>query len=353
MPSKLPKSKKKGWKDVQSKKQATKKIKLAFFVLAFILGLLILGKTIKLIQTLFSPWQLPYESKRDYIWNSEFNINVLLKGQKVSLLTYIPQKQEIVIIDIPKNTYLDLPLGFGKWQISSVFELGESQKGLGGGNLLKITLANFFGLPIDGFLNFTNSSSSKDSMALVSEFRKNPLIFLTMLSNLKTDLTPFELIKLKMGLSSVRFDKIRQIDLEKLTLLQKDKLADSTQILVADAVRIDSIISDLIDPQIRSEHKAIAIFNSTSHSGLAQKAARLITNMGGEVIITTNGQNKFKSTKVLGEKSKTLERLKQIFEKPCQKGKSNRICDKIDPNMEDLVSSRAQINIFLGEDYID
>ena len=73
------------------------------------------------------------------------------------------------------------------------------------------------------------------------------------------------------------------------------------------------------------------------------KAARIITNLGGNVIIVSNGQTNLKNTKVTGVKSKTLDRLKQIFE----------ISGKIDPNMEELTSSRADINVFLGEDYFN
>ncbi len=322
-----------GWKEIQAKKQISKKTKWALIIIGLILGLLILGKTVKLIKTIFTPWQ-ESGSQRNYLWQGAFNINLLIKAKKISLLSYSPQNQQITILEIPQNSYLDVARGFGKWELRSVFDLG-------GDKLLVDTLASLLGIPIDGYLRLTDKYSQVETSSLLEQLRKDPFILVNILPYLKTDLTPFELVRLKMGLAGVRFDKIKQLDLQDANVFEKDQLADGTQILSPDLVKLDSIVSLLAEPSLQFEHKTIAIFNSTSHPGLAQKAARVVTNLGGDVIITSNGQNKFSTTSVYGEKSKTLERLKQIF------GQGGTI----DPKLEDQVSSRAQINILLGEDY--
>lgn len=322
-----------GWKDIQSKRQTAKLVKLALTVLAIFLGILILSQTVKFTQMLFTPWKVS-DSARNYTWNGDFTISIALLGKDVSLLSYNSQKQQITVVDIPQNTYLKVPHGFGNWQISSIYDLGPSL-GLGGGKLMKDTLGDFFGLPIDGFIKFSGN--------FLENMRKNPLSLVGMLPDLTTDLTPLELIRLNMGFTSVRFDKIKRINLEEAGVLRKDQLADGTDVLIPDEVRVDGILADMVDLTIQSEHKTIAVFNSTLHPGLAQKAARLIGNIGGDVIIVSNSQQQFKDTKVVGEQSKTLDRLRQIF------GSDGTI----DPQLEDLVSSRANINIFLGEDFID
>lgn len=324
-----------GWKEIQERKQANKKTRWALTILAIICGLLIFGNAVKFIKTIFNPWQ-QIASKRNYLWQGDFNINLLIKAKNISLLSYSPQNQKIIVFDIPANAYLEVPKGFGNWEVRSIIDLG-------GDGLLKETLVNFLGLPIDGFLQLTDKYSKVETLALVEQLRKSPFALISMLHNLKTDLSLFELIRLEMGWSSVRFDKIKQIDLEKASLFERGRLADGTQVLSPDTIRLDSALSELSDPIIQSEHKTIAIFNSTSHPLLALKAARLVTNLGGDVIITSNSQNKYKQTQIVGEKSKTLKRLKQIFAAD----------DKIDPSQEGLVSSRAQINIFLGEDYFN
>lgn len=324
-----------GWKETQAKKQINKKTKYALIAIILILGLIIFGRGVRFITAIFTPWQSANTS-RTYFWQGDFNINLLIKAKNISLLSYSPQNQQITVLEIPQNSYVEVAKGFGKWELRSVFDLG-------GDKLLKDTLANLLGIPIDGYLRLTDKYSSVETTTLLEQFRKDPFILISLLPYLKTDLTPFELIRLKMGMAGVRFDKIKQTDLEQTNSFQNEQLADGTQILTPDQVKLDAQISQLAEVNFQSEHKTIAIFNSTTYLGLAQKAARIVTNLGGDVIITSNSQNKFVTSVVYGEKSKTLDRLKQIF------GSNGTI----DPKLEDLVLSRAQINIFLGEDYFN
>lgn len=329
---------KKGWRQTQSKIKRGKKVKLALLILALVVGLLVTSWTIRFVKLMFRPWSLA-SSTKNFIWNKDFNINLAVRAQKISLLSYSPKDEKIMIVNIPDETYLEVPGGFGFWQLRAVYDLGESQKGgVGGNELLKRTLTSSLAIPIDGFLDFSSPATASD---LVEMVRKNPFGGFNILSTLKTDLSPWELLNLKLNLSAVRFDKIRKIDLEGLDVLDKENLLDGTEVLTADPVKLDSVLSNLTDPTIVKEHKSIAIFNATDKGGLAQKAARLITNLGGNVTVTSNASSKLPKTTVLGEESKTLEKLRQIF----------GFDDKISLPGEDMVSSRAQINIFLGEDY--
>lgn len=332
-----------GWRYVQLKLKQTRSNKLALWVLTLLVGLVVISWTTRSVKSLFSPWNPSATSKKNFIWNKDFNINLAVRSKEISLLTFNPKDERIVIIDIPDEVLLEVPGEFGMWQLRAIYELGESQKGIGGDRLLTSALTSFLAIPIDGFLDFSALQPAKSATEIVEIIRKNPMSGLNLLSSLKTDLTPWELLNLKLSLNGVRFDKIKRIDLDKLDVLDKATLLDGTAVLRTDPVKLDSVLSDLVDPTIVKEHKSIAIFNATDHPQLALKAARLITNLGGNVIITTNAQDKLQKTKVLGEESPTLARLRQIFT-------SN---DKISSQELDIVSSRAQINLFLGEDYVN
>lgn len=326
-----------GWKSVQSKKKIKRKTKLAVFVLGVISAIIVTGWLFKFTQTLLNPWQQAGSSGKDYRWDGNYNINVLLKGGDIAFLSYNPALQETTIIGIPDETMLEVFGGFGKWQAGSIFDLGESQKKGGGSKLLKTSLMDLLGLPVDGFLQFEGPYSSKNTKEIVENLRKNSFEGFNLLFNLKSDLTLYELIRLKFALSSIRYDKVRYLDLEGLGILEREYLADNTPVFTFDPVRIDSISAGLSDPQIQSEHKTVAIFNSTDYPLIAQKGARIITNLGGNVIIVANSEKKLKKTIVSGEKSRTLKRFQQIF--GSGEGK------------ETEASSRAEINVMLGEDF--
>lgn len=335
-------------KSARAKSSRTKRIKLALIVFLVIFGLLLAAQIVKFTKALYSPWG-GGNINRSFSWEGDFNINLVIRVKGISLLIFKPQERKLTIVNLPDSTYFEAGRGFGKWMLSSIYGLGQSQEDLGGGQLLKDSVKNLFGLPIDGFLDFSGKYSQKNGAEMIQAIRESPFGGFILLSDLKTDLNPLELFRLKMGLSSVRFDKIQEINLEKLGVLGQERLADGTLVSTLDPVQLDLIFTDFADSIIKTEHKTIAVFNATNRPQLAQKWARLISNLGGDVIITSNSQNKLKVTQVMGAESKTLERLKQILESTCSTGRDRGICGKINPKLQDF-SSRAEINIFLGED---
>lgn len=310
-----------------------------------------MGQITGFYKLMVNPWtQNPQKITRDYLWDGAFNINVLLHNRYISVLSFNPLSKSVTLIILPGETYLDLAHDFGKWQLRSAYNLGQSSE-FGGDSLLANTLSLYLGAPIDGFIRFNDKLQEKTPDQLIDYLRQNPLSIFDTLSNIKTDLSPWELIKLKISLSSVRFDKVKSVDFGKDNILESSKLADGTSVFTSDLVKIDSVLSDFIDPKIRGEALTVAVYNATAHPLLAQKAARLITNIGGNVIITGNSDIKSDKTFVYADTSfgdsATVKRLTQIFNPGCLQVS----CDKINPAELGLSSSRAQINLILGEDY--
>lgn len=300
------------------------KTKLGILVLSLIIFLLLVGQMVNTGRSFFKPWNASKITK-NYNWDGRFNINLVLKAKEVAVLTLNPTEKQAIIINFPDNTLVDVANGFGQWEIRSVYNLG-------GWGLLEQTISDFLGIPIDGFIGYEGSIT-----------KINPVDLIQM--NIQSSLTPVELIRLKFYLAQVRFDKIKNIDLGKRSVLDLRELNDSTTVYIADPIKIDSVLTFFVDPTIKNEHMTIAVFNATDYPQLAQKAARLITSLGGNVIITANAQRNYLKTQVVGEKSATLTRLQQIFDLGCR---IDPKCDKIGPGVEE---ERAQINVILGEDF--
>lgn len=321
------------WKKHQHQSKVKKKTKLALLVLGLLIILLVLYQLINLIKLIHHP--LNSQDKKIYTWNGEFNLNLIFTTKPLNLFSYNAKEKKATILTIPDETYIDVARGFGKWQVRSIIDLGKTSN-ISGNTLLKESLSSFFGIPIDGF----------SSINLVDSFRGNIFSGISVLPKMETDLTLLELARLKIGLLQVRFDKIEQIDLLDLGILERQKLADSTQVLVGDPAKLDSILTDFADGQIRGEHLSISIFNATNKPLLAQKAKRLITNLGGNVIALQNAPRSIKKGYVEGDKSQTLERLSQIFSPNCESK-----CDRIPKEDLGAVVGRAQIIVVLGEDF--
>lgn len=313
------------WKVVQSRRKQKKKIKLALLAVAALGALFMAGALVNLTKTLTSPWQL--EAQKSYNWDGQFNISVAVKGKSISLINLNSSQKRVTVIAIPDSTYADVPGGFGKWQIRSVYDLG-------GGSLLERTLTSFLAVPVDGFIQL-----KEDGEDYVDWIRRSPLNIILSLQNIRSDLTPLELLQFNLKLFQVRYDKINPINLESSLVLDKVALADQTEVLIGDPVRLDSVLASLADETIKTEHKTVAVFNATERPLIAQKAARMITNLGGNVIQTTNASIKSDKTFIWGEESATLQRLRQIF----------NCCGKLE--FLEGISSRAEVNVVLGEDF--
>lgn len=340
MPKKTAQSKKDGnWRNLQTRIKVKKQTKLALVVLGSIIMLLLFSQLVNLTKTIFSPWQTSVG--KDYSWDSHFNLYLALRAKEISLLAYNALEKEITIIKLPDQLYLEVPQDLGRWPVRSIAPLAGDQA-------LKNSLTSFFGLPLDGVISLTGALVDQDSRQFVELIRGNLLNTFQALPAVKSDLTLWELMLFWFNLSSVRFDKIEYLNLVDLNVLDEQRLPDGTPIFTTENVRLDSILQDLVDQTLREEHQTIAVFNTTDYPQLAQKAARMITNLGGNVIIITNASNKQDQSWVVGKSSKTLERLGQIFGTICHEAIK---CDKLQSLSEDLASSRAEINIILGEDF--
>lgn len=341
-------------KKSKSKKKVTPKprkkviggIKLAIFALCVLLGIFVLSKTVSGIASLFKPIDSNITG-RQYPWDGKTSINIVFKGPSLWVLNYDPKKEKTVLLKIPKDTLIEVPYGYGSWLVGSIYNLGQEENPPIGGKLLKASLSNLLGLPIDGVI-VTRRQDSEDLDELIDDFKTSPLSLLTFFSEFKSDLTPLEIIRLYQAISTTREDKIVNLDLENTDLTQSLLLPDSTRVLGFDTVNIDLFVREnMADETFLQEAKTIAIYNGTDHPGLGSRVSRIVTNLGADVVIVTNAEKNSKETLVLGEKtSSTFVKLAQIFATDCLKND----CQSKDAKIS---SSRADLSILIGEDYLE
>lgn len=338
-------SRSKGWKAAQFDSKNKKTTKFGLMVLGFIASIILIGQLINFVSSLYRPLTGGIAVKREYLWDNKFNLNVLIKADQVALMSYNPNEKKITLINIPDQTYLELPKDFGKWRVKAIYPLGEQSNPPVGNLLLEESMESLFGVPIDGYIEFKDKNSDQTPAEALKILRENPLDLLYFYK-LKSDLSPWELMQIKYYLPQVRFDKVEVVNLDEVSVLDDKYLPDGSQVLEPDLIKVDDVLTGFVESEVRRENKSIAIFNATSYPGLAQQAARIVKNMGGNVIFTTNSDQKLEKSIVLGEDSITFDRMGQVFSLECLKDKN---CDKISD--QEVNSSRANINIVLGKDF--
>lgn len=191
----------------------------------------------------------------------------------------------------------------------TIFKLDNNIESAKAGRLLEI--------PIDGFIE---SNSLELDQQLNSLFVKTIFGY----NRLKTNLTIIDLLRIAMFVRTVP-----QSSIDVKTVGDVDS-----------ALELDEIVGRSVsDYFIEKDDQTIQIINGTEVAGLGNRLARLITNMGGDVIIvaTDNSTKKKSLISYTDKKTYTVERLQKVLGYEAIRDASNAISD---------------ITIIIGEDKI-
>lgn len=303
-----PAPKKSGWKNDQQTGKSRQKVKLALLVIALIILLILSAQAVKLLRNFYKPLTPEITFDQRTLWDKRYPLNLILQNSSLALVYFDPNSNELSVIDLPEE-----------YDDKNTTILG-----------LKRLLESKLQIPIDGYIQVSSNFADLTPFEIVEKLKSNPLGWFLNLKSIKADLTPKEIMDLSFALPKVRFDKVKNYKL------------DSGQ----------DVSTYLKDTKIVNDQATIAIFNATDVPGLAQKAASMIGNLGGNVIIVSNAgsQNLKKSYVWTKDNAPTYsaERLSLIFAPNCAKGVK---CDILEDS--DITNSRAQINIVLGQDFVE
>lgn len=189
----------------------------------------------------------------------------------------------------------------------TIFKFKENVNSTEAGRLLEI--------PIDGVI-------ASDSLDLNQKV--NPLLLRAVFNcnKLKTNLTILDLLRIALSARTIPETSV------------------NTKIVSEGGLGQDKILDNLIiDSLIERDHQTIQIVNGTDISGLGNRLARLITNIGGNVILvmTDNNPKKKSSITYIDKKTYTVERLRKILGYEVMRDPDNAMSD---------------VTIIIGEDRI-
>lgn len=255
-----------------------------------------------------------YKTWKGSVWDGQSRISLALVAPAVTVASFDPQEQSLVFLTFPPQAHIEAGRGYGDYLIDSIYPLGEMEGKGRGGSLLAQSLQENLGLVIDGHATTFKAGETKKD-------------FLTGLFNLlqnqgETNLSRWDVFRLWWAVGNIKEDRVRLLKLEA-------PLAPE---------RLERMMSQYFgDEKIREEALTIAVLNATGQSGLATKAARIITNLGGRVIGLGDIENeKCQITSPRKDKnSHTVRRLVKIFGCPWAG--------------ENLLGQRADVVLILGE----
>jgi len=273
------------------------------------------------------------------LWDGQNRLNLVVESQPLFVASLAP-KENLTILLIPDDTFIETIRGYGFYRIKSIYNLGQLEDR--GGELLLGSTQEFLGVPLDGYALMENLKLKADQDEQMVKKLLLSQIWRLLKSNQKTNLTAWDLVMAWWQLKKIRPSKISLINLDQLDVCSETTLADGSRAINVDPERLDQIVSQLFeDEKIGAEDLAISVLNGTSRPGLAKRGARLISNLGGRVVEIGGWRENVSGCELRGEKSTiktyTAQKFKKIFD--CQW------------TGEDLAGHRADLVVILGEDY--
>ncbi len=180
----------------------------------------------------------------------------------------------------------------------AIFKLNNNVKPAEAGRLLEI--------PVDGFI-------SSDVLDLNEKIGSLFMKTIFSYNSVKTNLTVVDLLKLSM-----------------LTRTIPENSIDFKLVGDINPVESDKIVGHLVsDDLIEKEHQTIQIINGTGIGGFGNRLARLVGNMGGDVIIVATSDSPKNKSFVLyiDKKNYTVERLRKVLGYEAVRESDNAISD--------------------------
>lgn len=289
------------WQQEQKQRKKYKSRQIVGFILAIIFFILIAGVS----------WRV-YSDFKNSIWDGRNRLNLVLNTNPISLVSFDPSSQAISFLTIPDGTYIEVVGNYGPYRIEKIFSLGKLEgRGI---ELLTASLETYFGLPVDGWIEAEEKwQGTGEAKRLLSG-----LIGLGFKEKSLTNLSRWDLIRLWLMVNQTRGHKVETVDLGETTITEEFSLPDGTQAKRVDQERISRIISNLFtDYQLRQEDLGIAIMNAGGEAGLAAKAARLITNIGGRLVEVGDWPEKLTECQIrttpVAKKTYTAQKFAKVF----------------------------------------
>lgn len=296
------------------------KKKLAIFFLILILAVPLFNKIIHLV--------------RQSVWDGKSHINIAIDNGGIEVWSIEPSEKTVHVVVIPKNVYLSLG-SYGAYRASALgrFSLLEKKDG----SLVSAAIEETLAVPVDGYV--VRKEGTENSLDPIEFF--GPSGFLKAitkrpLSGRVTNLTSLDVWRLWMLTFSLRTESIERIALDKTNAVAKMTLPDGGEGLTLDQEQFFKLaLQYFADKYIEDEDLTIEVINGTTIAGAANSAARMLTNIGGNVVNTAKSEEEAQQTLIQGEtKSYTAAKIAKLF--------NGKISE------ERVKESRVDIRILLG-----
>ncbi|MBN1263242.1 MAG: LytR C-terminal domain-containing protein [Candidatus Pacebacteria bacterium] len=215
----------------------------------------------------------------------EGRITIGLGPKPLVLVSYSKEEETLVFLLIPEKILLPAAYGYGQYRIEAFKRLAELTNRP---SLLQESLSSSLALPLHGWIEQPHSLPEETTGRTLKKWFLEQ-IKEKLLGKGQTALFPLDLLRSWWLILRSPAAKIRVLTLAEDRGLRESVLPDGSFFWEFAEEETDQLVKEFFsEGQIKKEKIAIGIANATGKTGLAKKAARLVTNLGGSVVEVTD-----------------------------------------------------------------
>lgn len=280
--------------------------------------------------------------KGSNLWDGKTKVNIAIASNPVLVVSVSPVEKSIKILAIDKDTYCDVPGGYGWYRLGATYGLGELENPPRGGQLFAKTVSSMISVPIDYYLVDKSNPFFEVDEKKVTSFKEDYLgmrgIFgLVKKSSwarktLNTNFTLYNMFRAWWSIKSYRFSQEDYLDLSG-DYLEEIVLPDSSRGFVPREDRFEILASEIFsDPGIGQENLMIEVENASGVTGLGEKVFGMLGNIGARVIKVDTAKDESAKSKIsvsknIDKNSYTVQRLSKALGLEVEKSKEEENWD--------------------------
>lgn len=260
-----------------------------------------------------------------------------VKVTKLSLYIFDKSTLKTIVYNIPVDTVVNVPGRFSEEPFSNILALGSMDEGglEHGAEIITRSIFKLMAFPVDRYMLVEEGI---DAMAqdfyrgkINVDFKSDVRVLKDMV---RTDHSLGELIDIYKFANSLPEDRVLE-----------NELGDT---YIANPTILDEELMDItFDSILSREKKSVAVLNGSGQSGVAGFGSRVIRNLGGRVVATSNTNKDYENSFIVVDDiaSESTRIIAQIF------GIENIVMYSDLRGFDENEVSRSDITIIFGLDF--
>ncbi len=270
---------------------------------------------------------------------ASFRTSMVVVGNPMHVVSWNADRTAATILDLPEDVSIDATGGYGTYAIGSLFTLDQLDHK--NGRVFVSSVSDAVGLPIFWYIEGSDRSVGMTPVMLVRNIFSWGNVWKALTGQLHGTLPLLPRIAYTLAAQGVSSDAVTAVSAQNAFISASQP--DGSTIRKLDTNRLDySIDTAFLDSGLRAEGLSVAVYNTTKVPLVGQKAARVLSHLGLQLVFVGNAPADLTACSLAGSpsalKSKTAVFIRSYF----------HCTGEQTPNG---VNSVSDLSLFLGTEY--